>query len=159
MNITNLCLSIAFILSTYVTNSSSNNKPCLSKTRFIVTGATGYIGRSVVRELVKRNIPTISVVRSTDFTEITSNYLEGSSIVVADVLDPDEIDKIMIDHDPSVSICCLASRSGIAKDAWNVDYKGGLNVLNAFSKYSTSKCPHFVLLSAFCVGKPATGFF
>ena len=64
----------------------------------------------------------------------------------------------MNEFQPTVSVCCLASRSGTRRDSWEVDYTGGSNVLHAFSKFSRAACPHFVLLSAFCVGKPRLQF-
>jgi divinyl chlorophyllide a 8-vinyl-reductase len=46
----------------------------------------------------------------------------------------------------------------VPKDSWAVDYGGGLNTLNAFCKNAVGDSPHFVLLSAFCVGKPRLQF-
>ena len=55
---------------------------------------------------------------------------------------------------PTAGICCLASRSGLGKDSWAVDYGGGLNFLRALEMHQA----HYVLLSAFCVGKPLLQF-
>ena len=48
---------------------------------------------------------------------------------------------------------CLASRSGIKKDAYLIDYQATLNCLEAGSDPSVN-ARHFVLLSAFCVKNP-----
>ena len=52
-------------------------------------------------------------------------------------------------------ISCLASRSGIKKEAFAIDYQATLNCLEA-GKANNAK--HFVLLSAFCVKNPLLQF-
>lgn len=155
--------------------------------RVIVAGATGYIGRQVVKECVRRNIPTASLVRSKDaITSVTAKALEGSEIIECNILNMDEVREAYNKFQPSSTVCCLASRSGVKKEAYEVDYGGGKNVLIAqeevsspFSaskdKFSTSSMSkwfsppfserrkqrgsgHYVLLSAFCVGKPLLQF-
>lgn len=48
-------------------------------------------------------------------------------------------------------ISCLASRSGIKKDAYAIDYQATLNCLEAGR---AANARHFVMLSAFCVKNP-----
>ena len=48
-------------------------------------------------------------------------------------------------------ISCLASRSGIKKDAYAIDYQATLNCLNGGR---AANARHFVMLSAFCVKNP-----
>lgn len=48
-------------------------------------------------------------------------------------------------------ITCLASRSGIKKDAYAIDYQATLNCLEAGG---AANARHFVMLSAFCVKNP-----
>jgi len=50
-------------------------------------------------------------------------------------------------------VSCLASRSGIKKDAYDIDYQATLNCLEA-GRDKSVKARHFVLLSAFCVRRP-----
>jgi len=50
-------------------------------------------------------------------------------------------------------VSCLASRSGIKKDAYAIDYQATLNCLTA-GRDKSVKARHFVLLSAFCVKNP-----
>jgi len=50
-------------------------------------------------------------------------------------------------------ISCLASRSGIKKDAYAIDYQATLNFLEA-GRDTSVKARHFVLLSAYCVKNP-----
>lgn len=131
----------------------------VSTNKVAVAGASGYIGRQVVSELVRRQIPTISLVRSLDMPALTKACLEGSHIVLCDVLDNESIDKVFENTNPTAAIVCLASRSGVAREAWSVDYQGGVNILDALIKCNQfSLQPHYVLLSAFCVGKPLLQF-
>ena len=152
--------------STSSSGSSSISRSCISsssssnnnhKIKVIVAGATGYIGRKVVEELVSRNIPCISLVRSLDNISMkTMNCLDGSKIMICNVLDYNEVHDIYEIYQPSITICCLASRSGVKKDSWSVDYGGGMNLLHAQRNISLSinEVGHYVLLSAFCCGKP-----
>ena len=50
-------------------------------------------------------------------------------------------------------VSCLASRSGIKKDAYAIDYQATLNCLEA-GMDDDIKARHFVLLSAFCCKNP-----
>ena len=93
--------------------------------RVVVAGATGYIGRNMVKELFQRGIPTASLVRSLNtIPPLTKKYLEGSEIIVCDVLDKDSLRKTFDEFKPTAAVCCLASRSGVAREAWTVDYQG-----------------------------------
>ena len=64
-----------------------------------------------------------------------------------------EIKETAGDIDSLVS--CLASRSGIKREAYNIDYQATLNCLNAGME---TDAKHFVLLSAICVRKPLLHF-
>ena len=48
---------------------------------------------------------------------------------------------------------CLASRSGVKKDAYAIDYQATLNCLES-GRDASVNARHFVLLSAFCVKNP-----
>ena len=52
-------------------------------------------------------------------------------------------------------VSCLASRSGIKKEAYKIDYEAVLNCLEAGI---ATEARHFVLLSAICVRKPLLQF-
>lgn len=125
-------------------------KICSAKV--LVAGASGYIGRQVVKELGRRNIESISLVRSTDLPPKTAECLSDSNIVQCDVLDQANTNFIFEKEGPGVTICCLASRSGTKSTSWAVDYGGGLNLLNSHQQLSNAG--HFVLLSAYCCQKP-----
>ena len=69
-----------------------------------------------------------------------------------DVCDKDQLTKTLGELGGVDSvISCLASRSGIKKDAYKIDYQATLNCLEAGQSIDAR---HFVLLSAFCVKNP-----
>lgn len=130
----------------------------------IIAGASGYIGKSTVRESVRQGYNTIALVRdaskvnSPEGKALYGQFFEGATVVECDVCDPAALTKTMSqiakDNDGIESvISCLASRSGIKKDAYAIDYQATLNCLESGSD-STVNARHFVLLSAFCVKNP-----
>jgi len=138
--------------------------PIRAKKTSIIAGATGYIGKSTVRESVRQGYNTIALVR--DAQKVQSNegkmlygkYFEGAKIVECDVTDKESLTKVMAEiakenNGIDAITSCLASRSGIKKDAYLIDYQATLNCLEAGSDPSVN-ARHFVLLSAFCVKNP-----
>lgn len=121
----------------------------------VVAGASGYIGKSTVKEAVRQGYKTISLVRSK--SSALSNpavepYLSGSEIIETDVTNLSSLKSTLSTLGPiDTVISCLASRSGVKKDAYLIDYQATSNFLKA----STSAgARHFTLLSAFCCKNP-----
>jgi len=142
-------------------NDNSGDK---SKKTNIVAGASGYIGKSTVRESVRQGYNTIALVRDLSKVEspqgqaLYGQFFEGAKIVECDVCDPVELTKTMAkiaeeNNGVESIISCLASRSGIKKDAYKIDYQATLNCLES-GRDTSVKARHFVLLSAFCVKNP-----
>jgi len=128
----------------------------------VVAGATGYIGKSTVRESVRQGYKTIALVRDKSKVEskegkmLYGQFFEGSEVVECDVTDPVQLTKTLEEikaknGDIDSVISCLASRSGIKKDAYAIDYQATLNCMNSGIDVNAK---HFVLLSAFCVKNP-----
>jgi len=78
-----------------------------AKKRVLVVGATGYIGRQVVAELVSRNYRVVAVSRR----PAKQDEFEGAEVRIADVTDPHSLKKAFHD-DINVVISCLANRMG-----------------------------------------------
>jgi divinyl chlorophyllide a 8-vinyl-reductase len=114
--------------------------------RVLVVGATGYIGRQVVKELVSRNYQVIAVSRR----PVKQGEFEGAEVRIADVTDPPSLKKLFHD-DINVVISCMACNSGMPADFDKIDYRATLNVLEAAKANITD---HFILLSAICVKVP-----
>ncbi|KAJ1623719.1 hypothetical protein T492DRAFT_633112 [Pavlovales sp. CCMP2436] len=118
--------------------------------RVVVVGATGYIGKAVVREAVRRGYATTAVVRDVGRAASEPKF-EGAAIVQGDVTDRASLSATGAPFAPGavdIVISCLASRSGTKKDSWDIDYQATLNCVEA-AKAAGAR--HFVMLSAFCV--------
>mmetsp|Transcript_6897 Transcript_6897/g.11486 ORF Transcript_6897/g.11486 Transcript_6897/m.11486 type:complete len:363 (+) Transcript_6897:68-1156(+) len=124
------------------------------KKRVVIVGATGYIGKFVVKEAVSRGYDTVAVIRPGSNSQ--QDYLKGASIVNADVTDEESLRTAVFDKPADVVISCLASRSGIKSDSYLIDYQATLNSLNAAK--ADGNLDQFILLSAFCVQKPTLQF-
>jgi divinyl chlorophyllide a 8-vinyl-reductase len=130
-----------------------------SQKTVVIAGATGYIGRAVVQESINRGYNTVALVRnmtslqSKDGLLLYGNTFQGATLKECNVQDPVELNAIMSSLEIPVDavISCLASPSGIKKDAYAIDYQATLNCLHAGQHV---KARHFVLLSAFCCRKP-----
>ena len=145
----------------YTVNTSLH--PSVSRPeRVFVVGATGYIGKFVVRELVGRGYDVVSFARersgvgSKTRAGETCSQLKGSEVRFGDVSSMDSLIKRGIRGEHfDVVVSCLTSRNGGVKDSWNIDYQANRNALDA-GKAAGAK--HFVLLSAICVQKPLLEF-
>lgn len=128
-------------------------EPGVTKTdeRVTVVGASGYIGKAVVRECVRRGYETTAVVRDV----AKAPKFEGAATVASSCVDKAAISRTMADAKTDVVICCLASRSGTEADSLKVDYEASVNCLEAARACGAR---HYVLLSAFCVAKPDLSF-
>ena len=130
----------------------------------VIAGATGYIGKSTVRESINQGYETYALVRdlkkvnSAEGKALYGDYFEGANMVECDVTNPQQLTQAMQaisnrapDNQIDLICSCLASRSGIKKDAYLIDYQATLNCLESGRAVGAR---HFVLLSAFCVKNP-----
>eukprot|EP00569_Conticribra_weissflogii_P003332 CAMPEP_0171329868 /NCGR_PEP_ID=MMETSP0878-20121228/1596_1 /TAXON_ID=67004 /ORGANISM="Thalassiosira weissflogii, Strain CCMP1336" /LENGTH=400 /DNA_ID=CAMNT_0011830017 /DNA_START=66 /DNA_END=1268 /DNA_ORIENTATION=+ len=130
----------------------------------VIAGATGYIGKSTVRESVRQGYKTVALVRDKKKVEsdegklLYGTFFDGAEVVECDVCDVEKLTatfKEISSDAPNgkieAVISCLASRSGIKNDAYAIDYQATLNCLDAGRVVNAR---HFVLLSAFCVKNP-----
>jgi divinyl chlorophyllide a 8-vinyl-reductase len=129
--------------------------------RVLVVGATGYIGKFVTRELIKRGYQTVALARERSGIKGKSSpddvrrEFEGAEVRFGDVSDPRNLAEVAFSEPVDVVVSCLASRTGGKKDSWDIDYQATLNALEA-ARGAGAK--HFVLLSAICVQKPLLEF-
>ena len=138
-------------------NGGSGNKVA------VIAGATGYIGKSTVRESVRQGYKTVALVRDKKKVEsdegkmLYGKFFEGADIVECDVCDAEKLTETLKEISSQINgnidavVSCLASRSGIKKDAYAIDYQATLNCLESGRAVNAR---HFVLLSAFCVKNP-----
>jgi divinyl chlorophyllide a 8-vinyl-reductase len=96
--------------------------------RVILLGASGTIGRAVHAELINRGFEVTFPARGQPWDAMAGH---------------------------EVLISCMASRTGVPKDAWAVDHKASLDALCAAQ---TAGVKQIILLSAICVQKPLLAF-
>ncbi len=130
--------------------------------RIFVLGATGTIGRATVRSLIRQGHEVVCFIRSNagargDLKADESIRLfKGASIRFGQVGDPLSLrDQGFKGEMFDVLVSCLASRTGMPKDAWAIDYQAHVDALEAAKSAGVS---HFILLSAICVQKPLLAF-
>ncbi len=104
-----------------------------------MVGATGTIGKATLLELLLRGHDVFC------FGRAQGNVTDAQSIE-RDGFRGEKFDAV---------VSCMASRTGVAADAWAIDHRANLLVLEAAKKHGVK---HFVLLSAICVQKPKLAF-
>ena len=120
----------------------------------LLAGASGYIGRAVAAELLRRGYRVIAPVRRLPPSD-TSTLPEGLDLRVAAFEDGAALAAALDGSRPDAVISCIASRNGETEDAWAVDYEANCRLLEAAAAAGARR---FVLLSAICVQKPALAF-
>jgi len=117
----------------------------------LVTGATGFIGSSLVRELVKRDYEVTCLARKTS----NLRYLEGLavSIVYGDCTDRDSLRQI---SEPFSYVFHLAGLTKTKKedDFFAVNAKGTENLLNALSA-NGQPVKRFLYMSSLAAAGPS----
>jgi divinyl chlorophyllide a 8-vinyl-reductase len=133
-----------------------------SSKRVFVIGATGTIGRAVVRALMHQGFDVVcfirprSVKKEIDQNEQRDSLFAGASVRYGEVSDPQSIQEQGFQGEKfDVLVSCLASRTGTPKDAWAIDHQAHLTILEAAKSAGIA---HFILLSAICVQKPLLAF-
>ena len=130
--------------------------------RVLLLGATGTIGRATARALLSRGYDVVCLVRARQgVSSLTADKhlaecLDGATVRWGDACDP-----ASLRHDGFANekfdavVSCLASRTGVPKDAWRIDYQAHLEALGVAKAVGVR---HFVMLSAICVQKPLLAF-
>lgn len=152
---------VANVASSDSTHQEDYRQREKNNVRVLVVGATGYIGRFVVNELVSRgyNVVAFSRPRSgvggKQTEDDVKKSFEGADVRFGDVTDKESLRKIAFSDPVDVVVSCLASRTGGIKDSQLIDYQASSNALQVARENGAK---HFVLLSAICVQKPLLEF-
>lgn len=115
----------------------------------VLLGATGTIGRGVLAQA------RADGVRVTCLTRKPANLPEDVAQVSVDLADPLAVRQALAGIGADAVLSCMASRKGSACDAWAVDHRAQLHVLEAAKSVGIGQ---FILLSAICVQKPLLEF-
>lgn len=125
-------------------------------------GATGTIGRATVQALLQRGHEVVCFVRPRAGVggalapDDTARLLAGATLRFGDVCDPASLARDGLCGERfGAMVSCLASRTGVPKDAWAIDHQAHLHALAAAQAAGVSQV---VLLSAICVQKPLLAF-
>ena len=104
--------------------------------RVLLAGATGYLGRHIARELLKRSYLVKALVRNPE--KLIQNNIEATEILQADITRPD-----------SIKNCCqgidvVISTVGITKQKdgltyMDVDYQANMNLLQEAKQSGVKK--------------------
>jgi len=129
--------------------------------RVLVLGATGTIGRATVRALLRRGHQVVCLVRPRAGVggaltpDKSVELLKGATVRFGDVTDPRSLREGFRGQRFDALVSCLASRTGLPRDAWAIDHQAHVNALAAAKDSGVSQ---MVLLSAICVQKPLLAF-
>lgn len=130
--------------------------------RVFVLGATGTIGRATVRALLRRGHRVVCFVRAAhgasraSIADPQAVRFVGAEMRIGDVSDPASLVRDGFRGERfDALVSCMASRTGVPKDAWAIDHQAHVNALVAARDAGVSQ---MVLLSAICVQKPRLAF-
>ncbi len=116
-----------------------------------MAGATGFIGKAVVAELLDKDYFVYAIVRK----EKRLEYSDHSNLKVLSLEISKNSDWTKQLPQIDIIISCLASRSGCERDANFVDYSLNSDLLDFGLKIELQ---HFIILSAICIQKPKLAF-
>jgi len=112
-----------------------------------VAGATGETGKRIVRELVKREIPTIAMVR--DVPAARSILPDEVELVTADLLNRDSLKQAL--GDSTVVLSALGARPSLDPTGpYQVDYEG---IKNLVEVCKDKQIEQLVVVSSLCVSQ------
>ena len=120
----------------------------LANTKVLLLGYTGYIGATLAKVLLEKNIQVVCPVRN------KKPFKKNKNIVFVDMSQIEsflETSKVK----PTTVISCIASRKGGVTDSWDVEYTLNKFFLNLCKRVGINR---FILLSAICVQKPTLEF-
>ena len=120
----------------------------MANTKVLLLGYTGYIGATLAKVLLEKNIQVVCPVRN------KKPFKKNENIVFVDMSQIEsflETSKVK----PTTVISCIASRKGGLTDSWDVEYTLNKFFLNLCKRAGINR---FILLSAICVQKPTLEF-
>lgn len=125
--------------------------------RVFVLGATGTIGQATVAALLAADHEVVCLVRSGSERHLQAVAGHPAlSLRIGNAVDPVSLRRDGLRGERfSVLVSCLASRSGVPRDAWAVDHQAHVEAMAAARECGIG---HIVLLSAICVQKPRLAF-
>lgn len=106
------------------------------KTKVLLAGATGYLGRHIAKELELRNISTRILVRNTGKAKGLSS--ESATVIQAEVTKPETLKGLFSGVDTVISTVGI-TRQKDGLTYWDVDYQANVNLLKEAMDSGVSK--------------------
>ncbi|WP_211315894.1 SDR family oxidoreductase [Maribacter polysiphoniae] len=106
------------------------------KTKVLLAGATGYLGRHIAKELELRNISTRILVRNTGKAKGLSS--ESATVIQAEVTKPETLKGLFSGVDTVISTVGI-TRQKDGLTYWDVDYQVNVNLLKEAMASGVSK--------------------
>ena len=123
--------------------------------KVFVLGASGTIGRATVRALLRRGHEVVCFLRHSP-AQAGATLWPGAVVRTGDVADPASLARDGFCGERfDALVSCMASRTGVPRDAWAIDHLAHVNALEAAKAAGVTQV---VLLSAICVQKPLLAF-
>jgi divinyl chlorophyllide a 8-vinyl-reductase len=130
--------------------------------RVFLVGATGTIGQATAQALLRRGHEVVCLVRRRAGAggrlapPDSARRLAGAELRLGDVTDAQSLARDGLRGERfDVLVSCLASRTGVPRDAWAIDHQANVRVMRAARDAGVAQ---LVLLSAICVQKPRLAF-
>jgi divinyl chlorophyllide a 8-vinyl-reductase len=124
--------------------------------RVFVLGATGTIGKATVAALLRRGHEVVCFLRPGAGGAGDRGLPEAALLRFGDVTDPASLRKDgFCGESFDALVSCMASRTGVPRDAWAIDHRAHSLALAAAREAGVRQV---VLLSAICVQKPLLAF-
>ena len=120
----------------------------LANTKVLLLGYTGYIGATLAKVLLEKNIQVVCPVRNKKPHKKKENIVFVEMSQIESFLKTSKVK-------PTTVISCIASRKGGVTDSWDVEYTLNKFFLNLCKRVGINR---FILLSAICVQKPTLEF-
>ena len=137
-------------------------EPPSPRRRVFLVGASGTIGRATAAALVARGHQVVCFVRPRpgigggSWPDEMARLLPGAELRFGDVTDPISLAQQGFRGERfDALVSCLASRTGVPRDAWAIDHRAHHVVMAAAMACGVTQ---MVLLSAICVQKPVLAF-
>src|SRR5262245_39282708 len=111
--------------------------------RVLVTGATGFIGHNIVRDLLKRGDTVKALVHSPAKLDRLGKPRPGLEIVVGDILNPDTVANLMNGVDAIIHLAAVPLEKGRNQTYEQVNHQGTTNLVNAAVKAGVTRFIHF----------------
>lgn len=135
---------------------SASSTHTTERKRVLLLGATGTIGLASAKALHARGHDLVCLVREGADRGVIEELRGLATVRFGDVTHKASLAEQGFCGETFDSVMsCLASRTGVSKEAWAVDYQANLDALNLAAQAGAKQ---FVLLSAICVQKPKLAF-